>query len=92
MIYQLKTPIKFAEEYITEIEFREPKCKDIWHILEEWDKYTQKAYLLDFARKLTRHSKAVFDQLSVLDTYAVIKIAIRFLEPTQETPEISLQS
>lgn len=79
---KLGNPIKFGEEFVSEIGFREPKAKDIWNLMDNDGLKT--STILELAQKLSSKPKVLFEELSIADTFKVIELVSGFFPNSRE--------
>lgn len=80
--YQLKKPIKYGSETITELVFREPKAKDFRAMPVEGQTI---GHILDLAAKMCGQAPSVIDELSAKDLEGVSEIVEAFTDAGPET-------
>ncbi len=86
IVYKLKTPIKYGEETVTELEFNKPKAgalRDMRLNLETMGE------VLNLAQKCSDKAKVFFDNLEIEDVMGIAEIIAGFFGKSLQTGEKS---
>lgn len=81
---ELKHPVQFGSQIITEIHYRRPKAKDLKRIKPE---QLETGDLINLFASISDQDPPVIDELDAVDILVAVQLVGGFLAPGQETGE-----